>query len=1499
MKKRLLYLALAALSSLGAQAIDKAVKTYVLSGEVTSVEELAASTFVLQNTDGQMMYTPTGWDIKVGSLDDLTSANNVGGYYKLEAYNDTWLIPVYDATGSQRTYWAGVQYVNTQPAGQSVIFGLAGTNEQHGQDGANLALWKITYAAGKGFAFNSVGRTDTYIGYNATAAQAVQTITYWRAYTKLESGWDAAKLAAKKTEVLAAIKNTDPIAAINAASTNDALAAALNNAIDDLNASETELNATLDAAGQAVAATIKTKYNNGEYKNSSEVAAAMIAAYKAQTSAGSIMTAFINNPTFDAHNTNGWVSAPNNRDGGYIAGNKNFGLMKGADFVERWTGSGGKLSDGSFTQEITGLPAGTYTLTAEMQCLQQQDNTNATGLFLYAKGTSEVTAECTAPGTISLDIFTDDGTLTIGTKLINCQGNWICFDSFTLTLKEPANAAALLAAAKEKYEAALQKALDVDLTQPMYGEAKDAVMTKTTTYSKGNTSIYTKPAEYETATAELEAVTAAALKSIEEYASLKYIIDYYNALDPAGKEVAGYDGVNGNRLYKNFVNKWNKGTLDYGNVNLEGESGIINLLREAVKAQNTVGADYTAMIDNPNFDTDVKGWTDTFPNNAGTNHGFQGSSYTNGEAKINAFFEAWAGQWAGGASAPYMLKDGKLSQTITELPAGKYTLEADMLGTQQYTGAGYPASQEEYTGVYLYANGATLSKTLVKTGNEKPAHFTVNFTSKGGDAEIGLMVEESNCVWTAIDNVKLYYQGESNISPFLEELRQTVDGAMASTAAEAKMANKNAISSYKTAYDAAKALYDDESNTDEVYKAANESLIAASKDLNASIKTYEQIAVVNQAVVDLDNASVTAAYATVLATYTNKTATSVDPFKAALKAAMPTRTIEGTPFELGVQGNVEYTLPENAISTFTFSGQWQSIAPSIEDFPKEEYKKITIKFAEPLPVEFNEPGTINGNINWHCAGEGLQGATIMEVDVQLLGSITGFSIQNIQSSNHPTIKIESAYAEKMDATIVPIVFKANGGVTQKIEGLTSTVAKVNAQWAGITLNLPEDIKDMNGTKTIRIYTNDILNGLPFQWALNTNGTDKYPGINIVDPYYAEFTTEDPISSIYLQHTTAESHTIDIKAITWTITGATPPLKKDADVTTFAMSKKDGNKWTFTTAADLTGYKYMVVVTRKSSGAAGGNMTLTDAEGMVAGNWQTTPDGGAITYNKEAAGTRGDMWLDRWNNQNCAIINLQYLKAQGLNTEKIKEFSVPDGDNISAVYLSNYETGKAIAGTGTYVAGDHVREIAMDQVGKYGTVALKYAAAVSGAYVYTVDSWDEEEGMVLSRHEGVLEAGVPYFYQAADEVGANSTENGKGSAANVNFFRVDGNEITGDWSDDKDRDNGLVGYYDGGFWPGAGALTGCYVLSNNKLLKIDGGEITLGANRCFFDPEKYQGPKSGAGVKAFIGIEENETAIKSIELSKQNGKIYDMNGREVKTMQKGGLYIMNGMKVMVK
>lgn len=439
---------------LGASAIDKVVKKSEMKEEVTSVADLANATFMLQSGTGEeavVLYTPSGWDIKVAPMVTAIAKQDNGGFFKLEALGDHYLIPVFNINKERRTYWAGNQYVNAQPTG-NVIFGLAGTNDQHGQDGENLAVWDIAYTEGQGFTFHCYGR-DVYIGYDAVAARPSTTPVYWRAYKSYIAGYDVDEVTAAYEAVAAAVKTTAAATALSEAKTAydsdndlDKFGDAVNAAIDVVNAC-VAINATytnLDTYGAAIATEVLAKYNAGEYANAEELRAAYIVAAKAQRTAGADFTGAIINPGFEYGNTDGWTTVASSDTGARETSNGTYAATGSEGnylFNTWWKGT-------PCTQTIAGLPNGTYKLSA----LVASDGAT---IYLTANGGhnegTETGGEHPSSGvfqTAEYEFAVTDGTATIGVvggadgtagehKDYVAEGYWwYKADNFKLTLVE-------------------------------------------------------------------------------------------------------------------------------------------------------------------------------------------------------------------------------------------------------------------------------------------------------------------------------------------------------------------------------------------------------------------------------------------------------------------------------------------------------------------------------------------------------------------------------------------------------------------------------------------------------------------------------------------------------------------------------------------------------------------------------------------------------------------------------------------------------------------------------------------------------------------------------------------------------------------------------------------------------------------------------------------------------------------------------------------------------
>ena len=170
---------------------------------------------------------------------------------------------------------------------------------------------------------------------------------------------------------------------------------------------------------------------------------------------------------------------------------------------------------------------------------------------------------------------------------------------------------------------------------------------------------------------------------------------------------------------------------------------------------------------------------------------------------------------------------------------------------------------------------------------------------------------------------------------------------------------------------------------------------------------------------------------------------------------------------------------------------------------------------------------------------------------------------------------------------------------------------------------------------------------------------------------------------------------------------------------------------------------------------------------------------------------------------------------------------------------------------------------------WGTVMLPFAVdeLPEGVKAYTCA---EANGALLVLEEVyALEANKPYIIEGAWE--AVLTGDAQGTALNY-------------------TEGLLTGVYEATVAP-----VGSYVLQKQEdkvafYKVVEDNQPTVGANRAYLTA-----PTSS--VKAFFFDE--ATAIKSVFDGVAAGNIYDMAGRKVSKMQKGGVYVVNGKKVVIK
>ena len=174
------------------------------------------------------------------------------------------------------------------------------------------------------------------------------------------------------------------------------------------------------------------------------------------------------------------------------------------------------------------------------------------------------------------------------------------------------------------------------------------------------------------------------------------------------------------------------------------------------------------------------GWTFVGP--TWTDPGF--GTYSNETAWVfTPFLERWQSQWGGG------LSDGKLLQTLNNLPAGKYTLKADVIAVLQASNASSFGTPAE--GVYLFANE---QRTACSTGSERPQTYSVSVTvGEEGQIEMGISLERTTANWVACDNFYLYFNGteEEMLEGEKNKIRKELADYYSDSEIEARIAAAN------------------------------------------------------------------------------------------------------------------------------------------------------------------------------------------------------------------------------------------------------------------------------------------------------------------------------------------------------------------------------------------------------------------------------------------------------------------------------------------------------------------------------------------------------------------------------------------------------------------------------------------------------------------------------------------------------------------------------------
>lgn len=372
----------------------------------------------------------------------------------------------------------------------------------------------------------------------------------------------------------------------------------------------------------------------------------------------------------------------------------------------------------------------------------------------------------------TVNIYHTGGDLTIGVKC-NATNLWILWDNFTLTYLGKESIIPIIEEIQER-GAALEDLLSNNITTPATRAKASDILARV----EGSDDI--------TNTDEALALLDDLKKIIDEVKECQSVANEVMSTHQNYQDKADAAGIT-DEDYLNLLAEVDEKISSESFESVEEMKEYIKKMTEgfvpAIVATAEPGDDITAVLNNPDFELgNANYWTITGTEVAedgstitvGQNQGYQGASYANEETglSIEHFIEAWR--------PSTHLNNGTIAQTIaTALPEGYYQLSVDGYAVNQSSAGGL---SEELKGVYLWASIGDASRKesiVVQAENATPTTFTLDFYSNGKDlTTVGVLVEDANCNWVAVDNFKLTYLGT--------EAPDAVEGIAAETNAAAK-----------------------------------------------------------------------------------------------------------------------------------------------------------------------------------------------------------------------------------------------------------------------------------------------------------------------------------------------------------------------------------------------------------------------------------------------------------------------------------------------------------------------------------------------------------------------------------------------------------------------------------------------------------------------------------------------------------------------------------------
>lgn len=425
------------------------------------------------------------------------------------------------------------------------------------------------------------------------------------------------------------------------------------------------------------------------------------------------VTYLISNPSFEAGNFSGWVN-----NGMQTQNNTSFPVKEGSYYVEKWVANteGNNVPDISVTQQLTGIPDGSYSLTVAAQNLRQPDIEQPGG---YIFGNS-VEGEVGAVGDYSIDnIPVVGGSLTIGFKTVSSTANYVACDNFRLYYK-----GVDLTAVKAELQSRVEAAKEI--TGSMQSSVAEALQNAITDCEELIANQQATSSQLSEAAANLIACVDAAKESVALYESLRAAIDAALLVKEEFKLLPGKAEFEVAIAAAELVYT----TAEADQEGIEEAIETLKLAQTAFRLSDEAPMDITFLIVNPSFESDWNGWT-----NVGM--GRQGNTaFTVKEGSY--YVEKWVANTAGNN-----VPDVSVTQTIKGLVTGTYRILAAAQNVRQDN----PDSPQP--GAFIFGN-----EESVEVGETKD-DYQLDVEVTDGTLTFGFKTVNSTANYTCIDNFRL------------------------------------------------------------------------------------------------------------------------------------------------------------------------------------------------------------------------------------------------------------------------------------------------------------------------------------------------------------------------------------------------------------------------------------------------------------------------------------------------------------------------------------------------------------------------------------------------------------------------------------------------------------------------------------------------------------------------------------------------------------------------